>query len=390
MVPKHHPAIPEARRRGDQREKDGGSFGGGANINELSFDWVSSLITIIGIAVAYKIGKSQSINQARFQSHNALNMHIIKIISIILAVLIIMMGFYIGAKDNNFLLNFLAEIAGLALSVYIAIFIVDSSISKLKDDLKKEMWSKTRKHTYESLSEDLFLLLFNIYIKLPISALYYANPYDPSELAIYNEKILKELPVQFNIFLGYVHELSISSKTDVDTDEGLIISREDVIRILTTTFEDIQLILDEIRNIKILRLIQSSADQEIIDSLSEFDRSIDLYLYNIRNFKKECINGNLLYADATAKSMEALIEKTLNLYPSIKNEMGVLDITKKRSPAQTQYERILWILTYSGGRLEKNKLKSRTGMSYALVDQRLIELGQKAKIRVQNNIVILL
>jgi hypothetical protein len=353
-------------------------------MNELSFDWINPLITIIGIAVAYKIGKSQS------QSHNDLSMSKIKKLSIILAALIIIIGFYFGDKDNNFLLNFLAEIAGLALSVYIAIFIVDSSISKLKEELKKEMWSKTRKHTYESLSEDLFLLIFNIYIKLPISALSYTNPYDPSELSIYNEKILKELPIQFNIFLGYIHELSTSSKTDVDTDEGLVVSREDVTRILTTTFENIQPIIDEIRNIKVLRLIQSSADQETIDLLSEFDRSIDLYRYNIRNFQKESINGTLLYADATAKSMEVLIENTLKLYPSIKKEIEVPDITKQRNSAQKQEERILWILAYSDGRLEKNKLKSRAGMSYALVDQRLIELAQKDKVRVQNGIITLL
>lgn len=39
-------------------------------MNELNFDWINPLITIIGIAVAYKIGKSQSINQARFKSYN--------------------------------------------------------------------------------------------------------------------------------------------------------------------------------------------------------------------------------------------------------------------------------------------------------------------------------
>lgn len=55
---------------GDQEKRREAVLEDGTNMNELSFDWINPLITIIGIAIAYKIGKSQSINQARFKSYS--------------------------------------------------------------------------------------------------------------------------------------------------------------------------------------------------------------------------------------------------------------------------------------------------------------------------------
>jgi len=78
--------------------------------------------------------------------------------------LVLAAGFYIGYKDNNFLLNILGEIVGLFLSILVAIFIVDKLINRFKE----EEWSRIRKFTHESIAGDLFLLAFNIYIYIYI------------------------------------------------------------------------------------------------------------------------------------------------------------------------------------------------------------------------------
>jgi hypothetical protein len=52
------------------------------------------------------------------------------------------------------------------------------------------------------------------------------------------------------------------------------------------------------------------------------------------------------------------------------------------STSQSPRDRILWILTNSGGKMERSRLRRCAGMRYALLDPLLAELVREGKIRV--------
>lgn len=59
-------------------------------------------------------------------------------------------------------------------------------------------------------------------------------------------------------------------------------------------------------------------------------------------------------------------------------------------PSQSPRDRILWILVNSGGKLERSKLKQRMAMKYVDLDPILKELSRKDRIRISNEIIILI
>jgi len=239
----------------------------------------------------------------------------LKTVMIILSFVIIfglVLGFYLGMKDHNFLLNLLAEFVGLSLGVLFALLVVDKSV----DAIREKQWSRVRNSTYKSIIDDLCIIAFNIYIKLPIAGLSYVDSFDPSEIKTHNEKILAELPNEFENFSSLIPEIINNRGIDIKngSGKGLFVAESDVTRFLETTFEDIQPVLDGIRYNKIPRIQQSSTDREIRDALIEFDGIIDAYYYNIRRFNRE----GVFRAPITFRSMKKLIDNTLQLYSQMK------------------------------------------------------------------------
>jgi hypothetical protein len=224
------------------------------------------------------------------------------------------LGFYLGM--NDFLLNLSAEFVGLSLGFLVAFLVINKSVDAFNDALKEKQWSKVRNSTYRSIIDDLCIIAFNIYIKLPIESLSYFDSYDPSEIKNHNEKILAELPKEFKTFLDLIAKMVGHDEITIEegSGKGLSVSQSDVTKFLETTFEDIQPVLDGIRYFKIPRIQQSSTDQEIIDDLIVFDGIIDAYYYNVRRFNREGTHR----APLTIKSMEKLIDKTLQLYSKMK------------------------------------------------------------------------
>jgi hypothetical protein len=49
-------------------------------------------------------------------------------------------------------------------------------------------------------------------------------------------------------------------------------------------------------------------------------------------------------------------------------------------------DRILWILTNNGGKMERSRLRASTGMRYALLNPILDELVKEGKIRIETAI----
>ena len=50
--------------------------------------------------------------------------------------------------------------------------------------------------------------------------------------------------------------------------------------------------------------------------------------------------------------------------------------------SQSPRDRILWILTNNGGKMERSRLRAATGMKYALLNPILDELMKEGRIRI--------
>jgi len=52
------------------------------------------------------------------------------------------------------------------------------------------------------------------------------------------------------------------------------------------------------------------------------------------------------------------------------------------SLSQSPRDRILWILTNNGGKMERSRLRARTGMRYALLNPILDKLAKEGRIKI--------
>jgi hypothetical protein len=59
-------------------------------------------------------------------------------------------------------------------------------------------------------------------------------------------------------------------------------------------------------------------------------------------------------------------------------------------PSQSPRDRILWILSNSGGKMDRSRLRRCSGMRYAQLDPILIELSMERKIRITGEVVSLI
>jgi hypothetical protein len=59
------------------------------------------------------------------------------------------------------------------------------------------------------------------------------------------------------------------------------------------------------------------------------------------------------------------------------------------SISQSPRDRILWILTNSGGKMDRSRLRRCAGMRYAQLDPILIELSEERKIKIIGETVLL-
>ena len=57
---------------------------------------------------------------------------------------------------------------------------------------------------------------------------------------------------------------------------------------------------------------------------------------------------------------------------------------------QAPRDRILWILSNSGGKMERSRLRRCVGIRYAILDPALAELAREGRIRMDGEMVILL
>jgi hypothetical protein len=59
-------------------------------------------------------------------------------------------------------------------------------------------------------------------------------------------------------------------------------------------------------------------------------------------------------------------------------------------PSQSPRDRILWILSNSGGKMDRSRLRSCTGMRYAMLDPLHRELAEEGKVRITGEVISLI
>ena len=62
----------------------------------------------------------------------------------------------------------------------------------------------------------------------------------------------------------------------------------------------------------------------------------------------------------------------------------------REGPSQSPRDRVLWMLSNSGGKMERSRLRRCAGMRYALLDPILLELARKGKIRVDGELITII
>jgi len=67
--------------------------------------------------------------------------------------------------------------------------------------------------------------------------------------------------------------------------------------------------------------------------------------------------------------------------------MAVLEMTK---PSQSPRDRVLWILTNRGGRMERSRLRRCAGMRYADLDPILLDLAREGRIKISGEMISLI
>jgi hypothetical protein len=171
------------------------------------------------------------------------------IISLILALIIILIGFSVDFK--GYLGNILAEIAGLIISVLVALLIVDRYV----ESQRKQRWEKVRRLTHQALASHLSDLITEIFVYFPTA--------DHSLMRI----LIAGRSCPTTEMIKAITDLINQLRRIPDTlNKGK--STSDV---AVEYYNAVKSDINQIRHDLIPRVLQSSDEQNLIDTLIEFD-----------------------------------------------------------------------------------------------------------------------
>lgn len=212
---------------------------------------------------------------------------VVSIICALLVVLSIGLGVLVSEKPGEFLVNLLPGLAEISGGLLITLLIVDSLVRHYE----KRRWDKIRDATYKAITAHLRYIVCDMLFHFPVRdhsplSLISAGPDHPytdtingmAELA----SLLRQLPDEVT-----------AEKSTSDLSVEL--------------YEQLQWDLDQIQYVLTPRVIQSSDDQRVIDSLIEFDTT-RRSLHNAVIAHKQILIGGVL------PDMIALLEQAQTLY----------------------------------------------------------------------------
>jgi hypothetical protein len=172
-------------------------------------------------------------------------------ISIVVIVMATIVGFSMDGK--GFLGNLLSETAGIFASIIIALLIVD----RYTEYQKQQQWARVRNLTYTAIVAHLCDLTTEMFIYFPVK--------DHRPMTPIIEGRDRPNPATITAMTNLASQLRRLPN---------VVSTEKSTSDLTVEFyEAVKWDLDQIRDVLTPRVVQSSADQEIINALVEFDNA---------------------------------------------------------------------------------------------------------------------
>ncbi len=170
-------------------------------------------------------------------------------VSIMLVVMVTAIGLYIDTI--GFFGNLLAETAGIFAGIVIALRIVDRYV----DHQKEQQWARVRNLTYEAIAAHLCDLVTEMFIYFPV------KDHRPMTPIIEGRDHPNPATITGMANLAsQLRQLPSAVSAEKSTSD-----------LAVEFYEAIKWDLDQIRDVLTPRVVQSSKDQKIINSLIEFD-----------------------------------------------------------------------------------------------------------------------
>lgn len=209
------------------------------------------------------------------------------------AILLSVVGLVLDKQ--GFLCNLLAEVVGVLVSVIVALVVVD----KWTEFHTKKQWEKVRSITYDALAAHICDMLTQVFIFFPIKN---HRPMTPiiegrSKPNPVTTEAISELASQ-------LRQLPSAITAEKSTSD------------LSIEFhEDVKWDLDQIRDVLTPRIMQSGADQAVVDALMEFDAAR-------RNMQNAIIAHEQVTTHGVFPYTIELVEKAGNLYDRLSEHWG--------------------------------------------------------------------
>lgn len=186
------------------------------------------------------------------------------ILLVLVAAMCALLGFAIDTRDlfgKDFLGNLLAEVAGSAVSILVGLFIIDRFIEYRRE----QQWAKAQNFTLRAIAIHLYEVAGSLFLHFPyldfgaVDALFegHIKPFNPRTLDCF-DNLLETLPKLPSVMHEPPHGIGLDkSASDVAIEYC----------------EAVKWDLDQIQNVLTPRVMQSPADQTLIDLLIEFDNA---------------------------------------------------------------------------------------------------------------------
>lgn len=187
----------------------------------------------------------------------------------LLALIFIIVGFSVDKK--GYTSNILAEIAGLFISVVVAILLVE----RFTEGQRKKRWERVRKLTHRSISHHLSNILLELFNHFPMP--------DHSPITA----ILDSRDQPNSNTIDAINNIIEQMKNSLQ--QGKVIAESSV-----EYFNAIKWDISQIRHDLMPRVIQSSEDQNLIDGLVELNDTIQDLQSTIIMRKRQNIFPNII------------------------------------------------------------------------------------------------
>lgn len=208
--------------------------------------------------------------------------------SVVVVVIASAVGLFIDAK--GFLGNLLSETAGIFASIIIALLIVD----RYAEHQKEQQWAKVRNLTYAAIVNHLCDLAVEMVVYFPIK--------DHQPMTPIIEGRDRPNPATINAMANLASLLRQLPSA---------VSNEKSASDLAVEFyEAVKWDLEQIQDVLTPRIVQSSADQQIINALVEFDNAR-------RKLHNAIIAHKQIVTHSVFPAVIELLEQTQALYGAI-------------------------------------------------------------------------